>query len=134
MGYSAKKVLIVDSDKAFREPVATFIKTLGHRVFEATSGPEAIDKLTNILPDLLIIDLRLPGLNGDGVTARVKANRLPSNIPVLINTGWTTPCTVEERINRALIAGAAEILYRPVQFPTLRRVLRNNFFPSRLRK
>ena len=120
----AKKILIVDGDKAFRESVGTFIKTLGHRVFEAATGPEAIDKASSILPDLIIMDVRLPGLNGDDVTVRLKANRSTRNIPVVINTGWTTACNVEERINRALIAGAAEILYRPVQFPTLRGVLR----------
>ena len=120
-----KKVLIVDADKAFRESVGTFIKTLGHRVFEATTGPEAIEKASTILPDLIIMDVRLPGLNGDDVTVRLKANRSTRNIPVVINTGWTTACNVEERINRALIAGAAEILYRPVQFPTLRGLLRS---------
>jgi response regulator of citrate/malate metabolism len=46
------------------------------------------------------------------------------NIPVIINTGWTTACNVEERIHRALIAGAAEILYKPFQLPMLRDVLR----------
>ena len=121
----AKKILIVDADKTFRESVGTFIKTLGHRVFEATTGPEAIEKASSILPDLIIMDVSLPGLNGDDVTVRLKANRSTRNIPVVINTSWTTACNVEERINRALIAGAAEILYRPVQFPTLRSVLRS---------
>jgi CheY-like chemotaxis protein len=120
----AKKILIADSDNAFRESVRTFIKTLGHQVFEAVTGPEAIDKACTIVPDLIIMDVRLPELNGDDVTKRLKANRATRNIPVVISTGWTTACNVEERVNRALIAGAAEILYRPVQFPTLRGVLR----------
>jgi CheY-like chemotaxis protein len=120
----SKKILIVDSDNAFRESVRTFIKTLGHEVFEATTGPEAIEKAFSIRPDLIMMDIRLPGLNGDDVTARLKTNRSTRNIPVVINTGWTTACNVEERVNRALLAGAAEILYRPFQFPTLRSVLR----------
>src|SRR5262245_57261085 len=119
MGERAKKILIVDSDNAFRESVRTFIKTLGHQVFEATTGLEALEKASSILPDLILMDVRLPGLNGDDVTARLKANRSTRNIPVVINTGWTTACNVEDRINRALLAGAAEILYRPVQFPIL---------------
>ncbi len=124
MGDRAKKILIVDSDSSFRESVRTFINALGHQVFEATTGPEALEKATSIIPDLILMDVRLPGLNGDDVTARLKANRCTRNIPVVINTGWTTACNVEERINRALLAGAAEILYRPVQFPVLRGVLR----------
>jgi CheY-like chemotaxis protein len=125
MREGSKKILIVDSDNAFRESVRTFIKTLGHEVFEASSGPEAIEKAVSIRPDLIMMDIRLPGLNGDDVTARLKANRSTRTIPVVINTSWTTACNVEERVNRALLAGAEEILYRPFQFPTLRSILRS---------
>ncbi|MBM2804650.1 MAG: response regulator receiver protein [Deltaproteobacteria bacterium] len=119
-----KKILIVDSNDAFRASLGAFIKGLGHEVFEGATGPEAIDKASSIHPDLIMMDVRLPGMNGDDVTARLKSNRATRNIPVVINTGWTTACNVEERVNRALIAGAAEILYKPLQFPMLRDVLR----------
>jgi response regulator of citrate/malate metabolism len=42
----------------------------------------------------------------------------------VINTGWTTACNIEDRIDRARNAGAVEILYKPLQFPMLRDVLR----------
>lgn len=119
-----KKILIVDSNDAFRASLGEFIKGLGHEVFEGITGPEAIDKASTIRPDLIMMDLRLPGMNGDEVTARLKSNRLTRNIPVVINTGWTTACNVEERADRALNAGAAEIMYKPLQFPVLRGVLR----------
>jgi DNA-binding response OmpR family regulator len=48
------------------------------------------------------------------------------NIPVVINTTWTTDCNVEERVDRALNAGAAEVLYKPFQLAVLRDVLRNH--------
>jgi CheY-like chemotaxis protein len=119
-----KKILIVDSNDAFRATLGEFIKGLGHEVFEGATGPEAIDKASTIHPDLIMMDIRLPGMNGDEVTARLKSNRFTRNIPVVINTGWTTACNVEERVDRALNAGAAEILYKPLQFPMLRDVLR----------
>jgi CheY-like chemotaxis protein len=125
MSNPAKKILIVDSNDAFRESLGEFIKGLGHEVFEGTTGPEAIDKASSIHPDLIMMDVRLPEMNGDEVTARLKANLSTRNIPVVINTGWTTACNVEERIHRALDAGAAEVLYRPFQLPILRDVLRN---------
>jgi CheY-like chemotaxis protein len=50
------------------------------------------------------------------------------NIPVVINTGWTMDCNVEERISRALNAGAVEVLYKPFQLPMLRDVLRTYLF------
>jgi len=119
-----KKILIVDSNDAFRATLRAFINGLGHEVFEGATGPEAIDKASSIHPDLIMMDVRLPGMNGDEVTARLKTNRATRNIPVVINTGWTTACNVEARIDRALNAGAAEILYKPLQFPMLRDVLR----------
>jgi CheY-like chemotaxis protein len=63
-------------------------------------------------------------MSGDEVTVRLKANTSTRNIPVVINTGWTTAYNVEERISRALNAGAAEILYKPFQLAMLRDVLR----------
>lgn len=124
MQNATKKILIVDSNEDFRESLRVFIKGLGHEVFEGSTGLEAIDKASNIHPDLIMMDIRLPGINADEVTARLKANRSTRNIPVVINTGWTTSCNVEERVNRALNAGAAEILYKPFQMPMLRDVLR----------
>ena len=119
------KVLIVDSNDTFRGTLMTFIKGLGHQVFEATTGPEALEKASSIHPNLIMMDVRLPGMNGDEVTAKLKSNSVTRNIPVVINTGWTTSCNVEDRIHRALNAGAAEIMYKPIQMPELRGVLRN---------
>ena len=120
----AKKILIVDSNDAFRESLRAFVQDMGHEVFEAATGQEAIDKACSIHPDLIMMDVRLPGMNGDEVTARLKRNMSTRNIPVIINAAWTMACNVEERIHRALNAGAAEILYKPFQFPMLRDVLR----------
>jgi CheY-like chemotaxis protein len=124
MRNSTKRILVADSNDAFRESLREFIKGLGHEVFEASTGPEALDKASSIHPDLIMMEVRLPDMNGDEVTAQLKRNMSTRNIPVILNTGWTTTCNVEERINRALNAGAAEILYKPFQFPMLRDVLR----------
>jgi CheY-like chemotaxis protein len=128
MQKTAKKILIIDSNDAFRESLKVFIKGLGHDVFEGATGPEAIDKASSIHPDLIMMDVRLPGMNGDEVTAQLKRSTSTRNIPVILNTGWTTACNVEEKIDRALNAGADEILYRPLQFPLLRNVLRSYLF------
>jgi len=125
MRNTAKKILIADSNETSRQSLRAFINGLGHEVFEAATGPEVIDRASSIHPDLIMMDLILPGMNGDEATARLKRNMSTRNIPVVINTGWTTACNVEERADRALNAGAAEILYRPFYFPMLRDVLRS---------
>jgi CheY-like chemotaxis protein len=124
MRNTTKKILLVDSNDAFRASLRVFIQGLGYEVFEVATGLEAIDKASSIHPDLIMMDVRLPGMNGDEVTAHLKRKISTRNIPVVINTGWTTSCNVEERINRALNAGASEVLYKPFQFPILRDVLR----------
>src|SRR6478672_7938168 len=128
MRNTAKKILIVDTNNAFRESLRAFIQEMGYVVFEAATGQEAIDKACSIHPDLIMMDVRLPGMNGDEVTARLKRNISTRNIPVIINTAWSMACNIEERIQRALNAGAEEILYKPFQFPMLRDVLRTYLF------
>jgi CheY-like chemotaxis protein len=124
MRNTTKKILLVDSNDAFRASLREFIQGLGYEVFEAATGLEAIDKVSSIHPDLIMMDVRLPEMNGDEVTAHIKRKMSTRNIPVVINTGWTTSCNVEERIDRALNAGASEVLYKPFQLPILRDVLR----------
>lgn len=124
----AKKILIADSNDRFRESLRAFIRGLGHEVLEAATGPETLDHAYSVRPDLIIMEVRLPGMNCDEVTAQLKRSTSTRNIPVILNTGWTTACNVEEKINRALNAGADEILYRPLQFPMLRNVLRAYLF------
>lgn len=124
MQNTAKRVLIVDSDESYRESLRRFITGLGHEVFEAATGQEALDKTSSIHPDLIMMDVRLPGMSGDEVTTCLKKDLSTRKIPVIINTGWTMTCNVEESINRALNAGAEEILYRPFHLTMLRDVLR----------
>ena len=128
MQKKAKKIMIVDADEAFRKSLRTFIEGIGYEAFEAATGPEAIDTVGGIRPDLIIMDVRLPGMNGDEVTRQLKKNLSTRHIPVIIDSGWTTACNVEERIDRALNAGASEVLYKPFQLPTLRAIMRTYLF------
>ena len=124
MQSTAKKILIADENNACRESLGGLIKGLGHEVLEAATGPEAIDKASSLRPDLIMMDLRLPGMNRDDATARLKKNLSTRNIQVLISTAWTTACNVGDRVDRALEAGAEEILYKPFHTTMLRDVLR----------
>lgn len=122
--YMRKKILIVDENNACRESLGASLEGLGYEVFEAATGLEAIDRASSMRPDLIIMDLRLPEMNGDEVTARLKRNVSTQNIPVLISTAWTTACNIADRVNRALNAGAEEILYKPFHLTMLHDVLR----------
>ncbi len=116
--------MIVDDNDACRESLGALIKDLGYEVFEAATGLEAIDRASRIHPDLIMMGLPLPGMNGDEATVRLKRNMSTRNIPVVINTSWTTACNIGDRVDRALNAGAEEILYKPFHSAMLRDVLR----------
>lgn len=124
MQNGSKKILIVDDNDSCRESLGALIKSLGYEVCEAASGLEAIDQASSLHPDLIMMGLRLPGLNGDEATVRLKRNMSTRHIPVVINASWTTACNIGDRIDRALGAGAEEILYKPFHSTTLRDVLR----------
>ena len=123
---TSKKILIVDGNSTSRESLSEFFSSLGYDVAEARTGLEAIEKASTLQPDLIMMAVCLPGLNGDEVTAKLKRNIATRRIPIVISTGWTTEFNSEERITRAVNAGAAQVLYKPFQLPVLRDVLRTH--------
>lgn len=117
---SAKKILLVEDNDEVRELLALFMKRLGYKVFEATTGVEAIDLASTVQPDLIMMDLRLPEMNGAEATAHLKANPSTRDVPLLVVTA--SGSSTDRR--RALDAGAAEILLKPIDVTTLSNVLR----------
>ena len=120
MAKSAKKILLVEDNKALRELLALFMKHLGYKVFEAATGLGAIDLASTVQPNLIMMDLRLPEMNGAEATARLKANPSTRDIPLLVITAYVAG--IDTR--RALDAGAAEILHKPIDVTRLSNVLR----------
>jgi len=117
---SAKKILLVEDNEEVLELLALFMTRLGYKVFEVATGLEAIDRASTVRPDLIMMDIRLPGINGAEATARLKANPSTRNIPVLIITGYAAG--IDTRL--ALDEGAAEILHKPIDVTILSNVLR----------
>jgi two-component system, cell cycle response regulator DivK len=117
---SAKKILLVEDNEEVRELLALFMTRLGYKVFEVATGLEAIDRASTVRPDLIMMDIRLPGINGAEATARLKANPSTRDIPVLIITGYAAG--IDTRL--ALDEGAAEILHKPIDVTILSNVLR----------
>jgi CheY-like chemotaxis protein len=117
---SAKKILLVEDNNEVRELLALFMKRLGYKVVEAATGLEAIDRASTVQPDLIMMDLRLPAMNGAETTARLKANPSTRDIPLLVITASGAGMVTQS----ALAAGAAEILHKPIDVTTLSNVLR----------
>ena len=84
---SKKNVLIVDDDDAFREIMKCALTDEGYRVFEAADGKQAIEKLTACKPDLLLLDLNIPEIDGWGVTRYITQTPELKDVEVLVISG-----------------------------------------------
>jgi CheY-like chemotaxis protein len=114
-----KKILVVEDNDDQRELLVQILNHFGYDVIEAGSGSAAINRASEVHPDIILMDVYLPEMTGDEITARLKANPATRDIPVV----FTTAFLVQVLKNRAPFAGAAEILQKPFSLTTLRKIL-----------
>lgn len=80
-------VLVVEDYQDAREMYAAYLQFSGYRVAEATNGLEAIEQATHLLPDIILMDLALPKMDGWEATRRLKMNDKTRHIPIVALTG-----------------------------------------------
>jgi DNA-binding response OmpR family regulator len=104
----AKTILIVEDDKFLRELIAQKLTKEGYDISEAVDGEEGIKKIKTEKPDLVLLDLILPGIDGFEVLSRMKADEKLAGIPVIIlsNLGQ------REEIERGLKLGANDYMIK----------------------
>jgi DNA-binding NtrC family response regulator len=122
-----KHLLIVDDEAALREAIAERLGDHGFVVEQAASGEEALERLAAFAFDILITDLRLPGIDGRKVLDAA-IERYPELIAIVI-TGFGTVKDAVEAIKQ----GAADFITKPFQFDALLHVLRSAMEQRRLK-
>jgi DNA-binding NtrC family response regulator len=127
MSEPPKHLLIVDDEKALREVVAERLSDHGFVVEQAASGEEAIARLADFAFDVLITDLRLPGIDGRQVIDAA-LGRYPDIVAIVI-TGYGT---VKDAVD-AIKQGAADFITKPFQFDALLHVLGSAMEQRRLK-
>ena len=80
-------ILVVDDFRDNREMYAEYLSHTGYRVAEAANGQEAVDQALKLQPDLVVMDLSLPGMDGWEATRRLKKDARTREIPVIALTG-----------------------------------------------
>jgi DNA-binding NtrC family response regulator len=120
-------LLIVDDEKALREAVAERLTDHGFAVEQADDGEEAIRRLAEFAYDVLITDLRLPGVDGRHVL-EAAIERYPEIVAIVI-TGYGT---VKDAVD-AIKQGAADFITKPFQFDALLHVLTSAMEQRRLK-
>jgi len=79
-------VLVVEDYQDAREMYAAYLQFSGYRVAEATNGVEAIEKTLELLPDIILMDLALPKMDGWEATRRLKSDERTKHIPTVAFT------------------------------------------------
>ncbi|MDO8427157.1 MAG: response regulator [Deltaproteobacteria bacterium] len=110
--YKEKKarILVADDDKLYLRIFSDLISELGHESLTVDNGLEAMEKIASYQPDILIIDVVMPGMSGFEVTRRLKEDPVTMHIPVLIVTSLSD----RESKVMGLERGADELLSKPI--------------------
>jgi signal transduction histidine kinase len=114
----AKRILIIEDDADGREALRMQLMIAGHEVFEAVTGDEGIEAAARVKPEIVLLDIGLPGLDGYQVARQLKASN--GRLRLIAITGYGQPSDRE----RAFAAGIDQHLVKPVDAAELRRLLR----------
>ncbi len=110
------RVLVVDDNPSNRELLVHQLQREGHHTLEATSGREGLAKLRSEQPDVVLLDLLMPDLNGYDVLQAIRADDALRHIPVVMISGIKD----QEGAIRCIDAGASDYLSKPVNTTLLR--------------
>lgn len=106
----AKKILVVDDEPCIVELFGKKLEMSGFIVITAYSGEEALEKAKAELPDLITLDIRLPGIDGTKVFELLRQNESTQNIPVIFITAVDAPREIVHEFD----LGAENYLLKPV--------------------
>lgn len=119
-----KRILIVDDEELTVKLIREFIESMDDtlEISEAYNGFEAGRLVQSFKPDIVILDIMMPGLDGIAVCTQIKEDPLTRNIDVIAITGYHTP----ENVERVKASGASMCLRKPLDLDELREAVLNS--------
>ncbi len=114
-------ILIVDDDRNSRETLADLMSVDGYHIEQASSGIDALEQLESAQPDVILLDVMMPQLDGFETCRRIKQNEAWRHIPIILVTALDD----RDSIITGLDAGADEFLTKPMNGPVLRARVRS---------
>jgi DNA-binding response OmpR family regulator len=117
----APTILIVDDEEDIRSVLSTRLERAGFRVSTAGTGMEALNHIRATAPDLMILDIMLPGIDGMAVCGMVKHDQRFSRIPVVMMTARSQP----QVQRRSMKLGADAYINKPFKAEDLIETVRN---------
>ena len=113
------KILLAEDNEMNRDMMSRWLIRWGYEVTVAVDGEEAVSKVHSDKPDLILMDLGLPKIDGWEATRRLKAAVETSHIPIIAVTGYA----VGDDRDKALAAGCDNYSAKPVDFERLREMI-----------
>ncbi len=114
-----KKVLIVEDYEDIRNFMKLLVESYGYHVIEAADGIEALTKVRQLSPDLVLMDISLPVVDGLTATRAIRECNSAEILPIIAVTAFG-----KLYYEKALAAGCNDLLDKPVDFDALQPVLR----------
>jgi signal transduction histidine kinase len=102
------RILIIDDDETARYTLATFASRPGVQLFEAENGMQGLERALEERPDMILLDLMMPGIGGHEVLQRLKQDRATAAIPVVI----VTSRFVNDAEREQILSRAASVVYK----------------------
>ncbi len=112
---SGKTVVIVDDEPAMVDMLTTFLTMKGFQVHGAYTGMAGLDAIERVQPDVVLLDLMLPDIDGFEVCRRLRSRPAYASLPVVIISARAET----EAVERAMGAGANAYMVKPLRFPEL---------------
>lgn len=110
-----KSVLVVDDEEMTRDLLRLMLKGTRLTIYEAEDGFVALEKIEAHEPDLVILDVMMPGMDGLAVCRKLRSQAKTSSLPVIMLSAKTTPSAIQDGLD----AGANKYLTKPVGFKDL---------------
>ena len=118
MGEGGKTVLVVEDEEDIRILLKAVLESEGYRVAEATTGKDAVSTALEIVPQLILMDISLPLLDGLSATRQIKVEESLRDVPIVAVSAYHTAR------RRAIQAGCSDLIGKPVDIEELKAVVR----------
>jgi CheY-like chemotaxis protein len=118
----SKKILLIEDHPEMRQLIANSLRRLGYEVLEAADGQQGLRLALGENPDLVLLNLSLPGINGLAVARKIKENSRTSHIPIVACSGWDNKTMVSDLFK----AGIADYLTKPCSTKRIETVVKRH--------
>ena len=123
----SKNILIVDDDPDVIDIIKISLEDKGFSIVSASNGLEALEKLAIFIPDLIVLDIHMPKMNGYELIKRLKKEPRFNSVPIVVLTGTYIS---KQDIQHGLTLGAARYLTKPFTIDTLVKEIEGSLCPE----